>query len=130
MFCRELWHTLVSLELVSQAESIRQGEFLLYQACHLLLTHKINLAGGPSWLGSVQTVLIADGAHCLRLKRSSSDGEEVAQGWRLLQGEERSIETRWFTLVVGSSKASLIMLSGPLFIYPRSLNAQVGETVL
>lgn len=41
----------------------------------------------------------------------------MAQGWRLLQGEEQSIETRWFTLVVGSSKASLIMLlSGPLYL--------------
>lgn len=84
MFCRELWHTLVSLELVSQAESIRQGEFLLYQACHLLLTHKINLAGGPVLAGkcansidsrwcplpSAETVLIR--------WRGSGPGMEVA----------------------------------------------------
>lgn len=79
MFCWELWRTLVSMELVSQAESIMQGEFLPYQACHLLLTHRINLARNSFWLGSVQAVLIADGAHCIWRKGSSSNGEEVSR---------------------------------------------------
>lgn len=79
MFCWELWHTLVSMELVSQAESIMQGEFLPYQACRLLLTHKRNLARNVLWLGSVQIVLIADGAHCIWLKCSSSNGKEVSR---------------------------------------------------
>lgn len=74
------WHTLISLGLVNQAESVTQEKIVNYQACHVLLTQKRNLFWNMSQLGSVWTVLIADGTHSI-----TPEGTQLhidGLGWR------------------------------------------------
>lgn len=75
------WHILISMYLVSQAESVMQGKFVNCQAYHFLLNQKRNLAWNKSQLGSMRTVLIAVGTHSI-----SPEGTRLRSGgllWRV-----------------------------------------------
>lgn len=76
-------HILISMDLVSQAESVTQGKNVNCQACPILLTQKTNLSWKMSWLGSVWTVLIADGTHSI-----TPEGTQAAHWWVRVKSQD------------------------------------------